>query len=150
MSFAESLKNGAFSMHLESDSKDDIMEEMVGLMVSQGRLPEKDRQAALDCLLEREGKMSTGMQYGVAMPHGKTTAVDHLVTAFALKKEGVDFESLDGEPSRIFVMTVSSANTTGPHIKYLSEMGRLLNSPGTRKKILEAQSIDEVVRILTE
>jgi len=146
--FKNVLKSGCFSLHLNSDTREGVIEEMIDLMVEVGKI--KDREAALNAVLERERKMSTGMQHGVAIPHGKTSTVDGLVVAFALKKEGVDSGSLDGEPSRIFVMTVSSTKRTGPHIQYLSEMGKMLGSSLARKRLLDAESVEDVVRILTE
>jgi len=148
MDFREALKQSCVSLHLESDSKEGIIEEMIDMLVAAGKIG--DKEAALGAVLQRERKMSTGMQYGVALPHGKTSTVDDLVTAFALKKEGVDFAALDGEPSRIFVMTVSSTLRTGPHIQYLSEISKLLTRPSVRRRLLEAASEDDIVSILSE
>ena len=100
-------------------------------------------------ILERENKMSTGMQQGIALPHGKTDAVPRLVTCIGLKKEGMDFGSLDGEPSRIFIMTVSRRDSTGPHIKFLAGVSKVLNSPALRDKILAATSREELLNVLT-
>jgi len=88
------------------------------------------------------------MQCGVAIPHGKTDTVDELLVAFALKKEGVDFDAIDGQPSSIFVMTISSTNSTGPHIQYLAEISKLLDVPSIRERILHVQNIDELISIL--
>ena len=148
MDFREAWRKSCVSLHLESDSKDGIIKEMIDILVKAGKI--EDREAALGAVMERERKMSTGMQYGVALPHGKTSTVDDLVTAFALKKEGVDFASLDGEPSRIFVMTVSSTLRTGPHIQYLSEVSKLLTRPSVRRRLLEATSEDDIVSVLSE
>ncbi|MBM4144119.1 MAG: PTS sugar transporter subunit IIA [Lentisphaerae bacterium] len=147
MSFGAVLRKSSFSLHLESGTKRGIIEEMIGLLARDGKLP--DPEAALAAVLERESKMSTGMQYGVAVPHGKTPTVDGLVTAFALKKEGVDFDALDGEPSRIFVMTVSTTHRTGPHIQYLAEMSKLLTRESIRKSLLECASAEEIIKILS-
>jgi len=147
MDFEEALRKGCFSLHLKSDTKAGIIEEMIDLMVAAGRIT--DKKAALDAVLEREKKMSTGMQYGVAIPHGKSPTAGDLVTAFALKKEGIDFASIDGEPSRIFIMTVSPVNRTGPHMAYLAEISKLLSRPLIRRRLLDAQNADEVVKILT-
>jgi len=146
MNFSKVLKNSSFSLHLDSDTKEGVIEEMIDLMVQEGKI--QDRKAALDCVLERERKMSTGMQHGVAVPHGKTPTVDELITGFALKKEGVNFGALDGQPSRIFIMTVSSTNRTGPHIQYLSDISKLLNRPSIRERLLNAQSVEEIIEIL--
>lgn len=148
MNFREAVRKGCYSMHLESDTKEGVIAEMVDLLADEGRI--EDRQAVLDALLEREKKMSTGMQYGVAIPHGKTRAVDDLVTAFALRREGVDFASMDGKPSRIFIMTVSPITRTGPHMEYLAEISKVLSRPRVRRRLLEAESTEEVVAILSE
>ena len=147
MDFKTALRNGCFCLALKSDTKQGIIEEMIDLMVAAGKLQNKDE--ALTAVLEREDKMSTGVQHGVAIPHGKLSTIDNLITAFALKKEGIDFGSLDGEPSRIFVMTLSSNLRTGPHLQFLSEICKVLNSAAVRERLLQAGSIDEVVKILS-
>lgn len=146
MDFQQVLKDGCFSICLKSDTKEGIIEEMIDLMVESGKIA--DRKAVLDAVLERERKMSTGMQHGIALPHGKTNAVDHLEVVFALKKEGVDFGAMDGQPSRIFVMTISPANSIGPHMAYLAEIGKLLSSPTVRERVINAKSRADVVEIL--
>ena len=138
MEFQEALKQSCLSAHLKSETKDAIIEEMIDMLDAAGRLP--DRDAALAAVFERESKMSTGMQYGVAIPHGKSDSVEALVAAVALKPEGVDFAALDGAPSQIFVMTVSPVADTGPHIQYLSEISKLLNQPVLRQSLLEAKT----------
>ena len=135
------------SLDLQSGDKEGIIAEMIGLMASSGKI--RDRAAALKAVLEREKKMSTGMQHGIAIPHGKTDTVDGLVAAFALKKKGLDFGSLDGQPSNIFVMTVSPVHRTGPHIQFLAEMSQLLNDPDRRARLLAAQSPTDMIDILT-
>jgi len=98
--------------------------------------------------MEREKKMSTGLEKGVALPHGKCEAVKELVAAIALKHEGVDFGCLDGQPAKIFIMTLSPLNRSGPHIQFLAEITRLLKNKEKREKILQAQSEEEVLEIL--
>ena len=134
-------------LDLHSDTKEGIITEMINAMCASGKV--KNRDAALKAVLDREQKMSTGMQHGIAIPHGKSDTVDALVTAFAVKKEGANFGSLDGQPSRIFVMTVSPVNRTGPHIQFLAEMSQLLNEPQRRERLLESASPKEVLDVLT-
>lgn len=148
MDFKKVLADGCFSMHLKSDTKKGIIDEMIDLMVKAGKI--EDREAALNAVIERERKISTGMQYGVAIPHGKTDSVDDLVVAFALKKEGADFAAMDGQPSKIFIMTISPLNRTGPHIQYLSNISKLLNTPSIRDSLLKAKNVEEIIKILTE
>ena len=147
MNLKKLLSEDTIILELKGVNKEEIIQEMIDLLVARGRI--KDRDAALRAVMEREQKMSTGMQHGIAIPHGKTDSVDKLVTAMALKKEGVDFGSMDGKPSTIFIMTISSVSRTGPHIQFLSEISQVLNDPDKRERILLAQSTSEVMEILT-
>ncbi len=147
MDFKSTLKKGCFALELKSDTKEGVINEMIDLLDAAGKIP--DKKAALTSVLEREKKMSTGMQCGVAIPHGKTDTIDDLLVVFAMKRNGVDFGALDGQPSKIFVMTLSSSNRTGPHIQYLAEISKVLNIPSIRDRLLAAQNIEEVVAILT-
>lgn len=147
MDFKSTLKKGCFCLELKSDTKDGVIREMIDMLDVAGKLP--DKNIALNAVMDRERKMSTGMQCGVAIPHGKTDSIDDLIVAFAIKKEGIDFGALDGQPSRIFVMTLSSSNRTGPHIQYLAEISKVLNIPSVRERLIAAQSIDEVMSILS-
>jgi PTS system nitrogen regulatory IIA component len=88
------------------------------------------------------------MQHGIAIPHGKTDAVDSLAVALAMKKEGVDFGSLDGKPARIFVMTLSPLGKAGPHITYLSEISKLLNKSSIRERLLNCETEEEMKRVM--
>ncbi|MDE0839038.1 MAG: PTS sugar transporter subunit IIA [Kiritimatiellae bacterium] len=148
MDFKETIINGCYCLNMKGDTKTAIIEEMVDLLVSAGRIT--DRETVLRAVMEREQKMSTGVRHGVAIPHGKTPAVDKLVTAIGLKPEGVDFEALDNEPSRIFVMTISSVLDTGLHMKYLAQISRLLNVPSVRTRILGVTTSKALMAILAE
>lgn len=97
-------------------------------------------------VLANEQRSSTGMQHGVAIPHAKTEAVSRLHAAVAVTREPIDFDSLDGQPCRIFVMTLSPLDQSGPHMRFLAEVGRLLKSRRTRSAILAARTPGELLR----
>jgi len=150
MNLRKVMSPGAISVRLKSSTKEGIIEEMADLLMAGGKIKDlKDRQAAIKAVLDREKKMSTGMQNGIAIPHGKTDTVSTLVAAIGLKKEGVDFQALDGQPSRIFIMTLSPDTRTGPHIQFLAEISRQLNDAGTRERVLKAATPEEVLDILS-
>ena len=140
------LAKETVTLKLKGATKDDILEELVDLLVSSGRI--KDRKAALKAVMEREKKMSTGLQNGIAIPHGKTDTVESLVAALGIRKEGIDFQSLDGLPAQIFLMTLSPASRTGPHIQFLADISRTLHDPVVRQQVLEATSEEELLEIL--
>jgi len=139
--------DGCIGMHLESDTKEGVIREMVDMLVAAGQVT--DRQAVLDAVFERERQNSTGMQHGVAMPHARTESIGHLVAAFALKKEGVAFESMDGAPSRIFVMTLSSVLGGGAHMRFLGDLGKRLRCAEVRARLLQAETPEDILGILS-
>lgn len=133
-------------LRLNATSKESLIEELIDVLVQAGRV--KDRKAALKAVLERERKMSTGLQNGIAIPHGKTDTVESLVAALGIKREGLDFESLDGQPCQIFLMTLSPASRTGPHIQFLADISRTLHDASIRQQVLDATSEETVVDLL--
>jgi PTS system nitrogen regulatory IIA component len=149
MDFKTAVRNGCFSLHLQSDSKLGILEEMVDMLVRAGKLTEEQHGDALKAVLEREEKMSTGVQQGIAIPHGRLATLAGLVTAIALKPEGIDFGALDNQPSCIFVMTISTALKTGPHLQFLSAICKRLESADVRARLLAAGTEQDMIDVLT-
>jgi PTS system nitrogen regulatory IIA component len=147
MNLKKALNRRTVCLHLHGATKQEIIEEMVGLLDKAGLL--RNRDAALACVLEREQQMSTGMQYGVAIPHGRTDTTDTLLAAVGIHPHGVDFDSIDHEPSRLFILTVSPAKRSGPQLQFLAEVSRLLTNADVRARLLEAASEDEVIALLT-
>jgi fructose-specific phosphotransferase system IIA component len=147
MNLRKVLSPQTIKVGLQGQTKNEIIEELLDLICSTGKVA--DREVALRALLERERKMSTGMEHGVAIPHGKTETVDELVVALGTHKTGVEFESLDGELSRIFIMTLSPKDRSGPHIQFLAEVSRILRSDSVRETLLAATTPAEILRIMT-
>ena len=135
-------------LHLKGTTKEAIIDEMLEILIKAGKVT--DKKVALDCVLDREKKMSTGMKHGIAIPHGKTDTVSDLVACIGISDNPVDFDSLDQEPCRIFIMTLSPINKTGPHLQFLAEVSLLFKSADKRQEILKTADKAEVIRILTE
>lgn len=146
MKLKQILQAGVFAPELASDTKDDVLREIVQRLSDAGKL--SNARSALAAVLERESKMSTGMQQGVALPHGKSEDVEGLVTAVALKKSGVDFDSLDGEPARIFVLTVSAVDVADEHIRYLAAISRELEQRALRDRLLASGTPAQMLEAL--
>jgi len=147
MNLKKILTNESILPELKADTKRGVIEEMVGLMAASGKVT--DPAATIQAILAREAKMSTGMQNGIAIPHGKTDAVNQLVAAIAIHRAGVDFSAMDGKPSHIFIITLSPENRAGPHIQFLAEISRVLSRPELREKLLNAATSDEILNLLT-
>jgi PTS system nitrogen regulatory IIA component len=135
------------SLELTGSTKQAIIEELLDLLIKGGKLANRDE--ALRAVLEREEKMSTAIQNGVAIPHAKTDSVSELVTAVGIKPKGVDFQSLDGKPSQIFILTLSPQSKLGPHIQFLSAISQSLDEPAVRRSLLRARSPQDIIDLLT-
>lgn len=147
MNLKKMLTVDSIRLRLRATSKSEALEELLDIMVENGQV--RDREQARQAVLEREQKMSTGMQNGIAIPHGKTDAVDRLQIVVALQPDGIDFDALDGQPCTIFIFTLSPANRAGPHIQFLAEISKFLVDDAFRKKLLNATSSQEILQLLT-
>ncbi len=134
------------ALHLKGATKEAIIDELIAVAVTCGKI--NDPIAVKLSVLERERRMSTGMKHGIAIPHGKTNSVSELVACVGIADVGVDFDALDREPCRIFIMTISPADKTGPHLQFLAEVSKLFKSAEKRRAILESNTPQEVVEIL--
>jgi fructose-specific phosphotransferase system IIA component len=148
MKFSSNIKKSAVLMDMKSKGKDEAVEELVDLLCAAYRL--KDREAILSAIRDREEKASTGIGMGLAVPHAKTPAVDRLYVAFGLSREGIDFESADGDPSNIFFIMVSAKDKTGPHIQALAGISRLLKHEEVRKGIAACRDEKEFLSFMIE
>ena len=128
---------------LQADSKEGIIRELVESLEEGDAI--SDREKVLQAVLEREHIMSTGIGDGIAIPHGKSEAVVKLTAALGTHKRGVDFEALDGEPAFVFFLLVSPANISGPHIKALARISRLLKNDDFKKSLIEATTAEEII-----
>lgn len=142
------LTQDTISLHLKGTTKEEIINEMLDILVRENKV--QDREAALAAVMDREEKMSTGMKHGIAIPHGKSNTLSDLVACIGISDNPVDFDALDHEPCRIFIMTLSPVEKTGPHLQFLAEVSLLFKSSEKRNELLNAETTEEVLKVLTE
>jgi PTS system nitrogen regulatory IIA component len=142
------ITTDTIDLNLKGSTKKEIINELLDILVRTGKI--KDKGAALAAVMEREEKMSTGMKHGIAIPHGKCASTDDLVACIGISKKPVDFDSLDKQPCRIFIMTLSPVEKTGPHLQFLAEISLLFKSAEKREEILNAKTPEEILEILAE
>jgi PTS system nitrogen regulatory IIA component len=118
MKIMDILVRDAVVLDLAADSKRDALAEMAERLA--GAEPTLERERLLGVLLEREKLQSTGIGEGVAIPHGKMAGLPRLVASFARSREGIDFESIDGQPTRLFFLLVVPEHSGGQHLKALA------------------------------
>jgi fructose-specific phosphotransferase system IIA component len=147
MILTQILQPNCICAPLKSKNKESAIEELVNILAISGQV--KDASAALEAVLEREQTRSTGIGSGIAIPHGKCTAVKELVMAIGIAAEPIDFVSIDNKPVTIVVMLISPPDKTGPHIQALARISRLLLDEQFKAKLEKASSPEEVYQLVS-
>ncbi|MEG0135044.1 MAG: fructose-specific PTS transporter subunit EIIC [Cetobacterium sp.] len=140
------LSKDCIDLNLKATTKDGVIEELVTVLYNAGKL--NDKEEFKKAILAREAQSSTGLEEGIAIPHGKSAAVKVPSIAFGRSKAGIDFNSLDGEPSTLFFMIAAPENATDSHIETLSQLTTLLMDDDVRENLLNATTDDEIFEIL--
>lgn len=148
MLLTELLSIDRIKIPLESQTKDDLLRELVGVAAAPAGTPE--REDVLRAVREREAVLSTGIGHGVAIPHGKSSAVGDLRMAAGRAAAPVDFDALDGQPVSLFFLLVGPESAAGPHIKALSRISRLVRKDEVRDKLVAARTAQEFMDALRE
>lgn len=148
MKIMDILVRDAVILDVESGGKEPLLAEMARALAKS--VPALDPDRLLEVLLEREALQSTGIGEGVAIPHGKMGGLDQLVASFARSRSGLDFDSIDGQPTQLFFLLVVPEHSGGAHLKALARISRFFRDSGFRQKLVEAESLDEVFSAIEE
>jgi Kef-type K+ transport system membrane component KefB/mannitol/fructose-specific phosphotransferase system IIA component (Ntr-type) len=134
------------SIDLKGGTKKEVITELVDMLAARGKLANRDM--VLKDVLEREEVMNTGMDNGIALPHAKTDGVEDIAVAVGVKKEGIDFGSLDGEKSRLFILMISPKRATAPYLEFLAAVSTVLHEKTTREAVINAHSPELAAKLL--
>ena len=112
--------------------------------------PQIEANRLLEVLLEREALQSTGIGEGVAIPHGKLGGLDRLVASFARSSAGIDFESIDGQPTHHIFLLVVPEHSGGRYLKALARISRFFRDTSFRQRLTEAETAADVLRAIED
>ncbi len=150
MKIMDFLNKRAVSVDLKAKNKEAIITELVDLILKTGEVKTGQKDALIKILLDREALGSTGIGQGIGIPHGKSEAVKKLIGVVAISKQGVNFDSLDGEPVYIFFLLLAPQDSAGPHLKALARISRLLKDKYFRDMLKNARSEKELLNIISK
>lgn len=149
MRIMDILVRDAVILDVVSKTKDGVLEEMAKALA--GAVPSIDPDRLLEVLVEREALQSTGIGEGVAIPHGKLPGLDGLVAGFARCREGLEFDSIDGQPTELFFLLVVPEHAGGrQHLKALARISRFCRNGDFRKKLSEAADLEGILSVIEE
>ena len=127
--------------------KPGVLRELVQLLVERSGGDFKD---ILGAVLEREDVLSTGIGFGIAIPHAKSPTVTELGLVCGASAVPIPFDALDGEPVRLFFLLVGPESAAGQHVKALSRIARVVRRESVREALLKAQSPEEFYQIIKD
>jgi nitrogen PTS system EIIA component len=150
MRISDFLSAKAVRADLKSDTKEGVIIELVELLISSGAIDRKYKNKILEVLMAREALGSTAIGQGIAIPHGKGDCVKKLVGCLAISKNGINFDSLDGEPAYIFFLLVAPVDSAGPHLKALAKISRLLKDKYIRESLKSVKDDKSIYKIVQQ
>ena len=148
MKIQDLLRKDVMLLDLQATEKTAVIEEMIKSLVDHGYVT--DFETFKEGILAREALTSTGLGDGIAMPHSKNSAVKEATVLFAKSNKGVDYESLDGQPTDLFFMIAAPEGANDTHLAALAELSQYLMKDGFADKLRKVSSPDEVIALFDQ
>ena len=143
MKIQDVLNKNVMLFDLQATDKESVINEMVQSLVNNGVVT--DFETFKTGIMNREAQTSTGLGDGIAMPHSKNEAVKEATVLFAKSNKGVDYASLDGQPTDLFFMIAAPEGANDTHLAALAELSKYLMKPGFADKLRQASTPDQVI-----
>ena len=148
MKIQDLLRKDVMLLDLQATEKKAVIEEMIQSLVDHGYVT--DFETFKEGILAREALTSTGLGDGIAMPHSKNGAVKEATVLFAKSNKGVDYESLDGQPTDLFFMIAAPEGANDTHLAALAELSQYLMKDGFADKLRQVTSPDQVIELFDQ
>ncbi|MBO7680742.1 MAG: PTS sugar transporter subunit IIA [Thermoguttaceae bacterium] len=150
MKFSEFILVDAIRAEVKAKDKEGVVREMVKSIQDAGGIDESDYEGIVAAVLRREELGSTGIGRGVAVPHTKHPSLTQMVGTVAISQEGVEYESLDGEPVYLFVLLLSPNEHPGEHLRALEHITRMIKDDGFCRYLKQARDCSQIKQLLDE
>jgi PTS system nitrogen regulatory IIA component len=147
MKILDVLQTDTILPNLQARDKKGVLEELVAPVAAYTGI---EARQLVRVLMDRERLGSTGIGGGIGIPHGKMERLTSLVLGVGISHQGVDFESLDGRPTRIFFLLMTPENSAGLHLKLLARISRLLKNDLFKEKLLAAADVEAIRAAIAE
>ena len=150
MKFSDFITTEAIKAEVKARSKTEVIEELVDALLAAGQIDADQRDDIIASIIKREELGSTGIGRGVAVPHTKHPSVSKLVGTVGVSEEGVDFDSLDGEPVHVLFLLISPPDQPRKHLRAWETIAKRLRSDDFCKFLRQSSSPSEVMDLLRE
>ncbi|WP_300696593.1 fructose-specific PTS transporter subunit EIIC [uncultured Clostridium sp.] len=146
MKITDLLKKNGIALNPKIESKQEAIDKLVNLMDATGRL--RDKEAYKKAVLDRESLSTTEIGNNIAIPHAKTSAVKEAGLSAMVLTNGVDYDSLDGEPAKLFFMIAAPEGENNLHLDVLARLSMMLMDVDFKDKLINAKSVDEFLSLI--
>ncbi|HEM4278166.1 TPA: PTS sugar transporter subunit IIA [Streptococcus suis] len=145
MKIQDVLRKDVMLLDLQATSKEAVIDEMIASLVEKGYVT--DFEVFKTGIMNREAQTTTGLGDGIAMPHAKNAAVKEATVLFAKSNKGVDYASLDGQPTDLFFMIAAPEGANDTHLAALAELSKYLMKPGFADRLRAVTNPEEVIAV---
>lgn len=146
MKIQDLLQKSSILIDLKSTEKDQVLRQTAKFMASLYGLDNGEQISRL--ILERESDMSTGIGYGIAIPHARISGIDRLYMVAARSVNGIEFGAIDDQPVHLIFMLISPANTSTEHTQILSSLSSIMAYEDVREKLFSAETVEQFLDII--
>ena len=150
MSLASLLSSEQIIPEMKATERWPAIVELIDLLVAQQKIDPSSRDDILAALKQREETMSTGIGFGIAIPHASSDAVSEVVAAFGRSSHGIEFDALDSAPVKFVVLFIVPKNQFQTHLRTLASIAKFLNDRSVREKLAAARTKEEILAIFED
>ncbi|HEX8897534.1 MAG TPA: PTS sugar transporter subunit IIA [Chthoniobacterales bacterium] len=150
MSLASLLSSEQIIPEMQATERWPAIVELIDLLVRLGRIQQPHRDGILAALKQREETMSTGIGFGIAIPHASSDRIEEVVASFGRSSQGIEFDALDNAPVKFVVLFIVPKNQFQTHLRTLASIAKFLNDRNVRERLGAAKSADEILAIFRE
>ncbi len=150
MSLASLLSSEQIIPEMAATERWPAIVELIDLLLAQKRIETASRDGILAALKQREETMSTGIGFGIAIPHASSESVSEVVAAFGRSSQGIEFDALDNAPVKFVVLFIVPKNQFQTHLRTLASIAKFLNDRSVREKLAAAGTKEEILAIFEE
>ena len=148
MELADFLTKEQVVTDLKASDRWEAIEELIDLLVDSGQIKPDHREAIVSILKKRETSMSTGIGFGIGIPHASTDLIDNVTGAFGRSKDGVNFDALDNQPVNLVMLFLVPQGQFQKHLHTLAKIAKMLHKKEFRKSLEDAKDAAEMYQII--
>ena len=135
---------------LQATNRWEAIDELVDQLVASGAIPAENREAIIDAVKKRENSMSTGIGFGIGIPHASTDLIDKVVGALGRSTEGIDFEALDNQQVTLVVLFLVPQGQFQKHLHTLANIAKLLHNKEFCQALEQAGDAEAILKIISQ